>query len=481
MVRDEPDWLTFRKHELALRRHHVSSGVSATDVVDDLRREWRALPDPRAYAQCIINIEGALKTASFDFRVAELVLQRESQPPLRQYEVDVLYKAFQSQTVLFEALRRFSREQTRERANGDVNASRTSRAWTEGLEFESLGKLLRIKTVWDQARAMFSARTKPRVNAQVQPGPQAQMQPRPQPQTSKVSRNGVEPDDDADSGRRESSVYHDALISQHQQSDGDSLGNSQAGRKRSRDVDDDQSRRRAQTSNKSPRVSENYSGPPILQEERSSVEGNLADLEPLEPEVDPMKDFEAVWATFLEPRQGQDRRDWEELFSRAQKLFKDTRQAQYPADTSPDGKRELQLAINKALEPVLDWDWEEYVDNVKANENGLYKAGDLQEAEHGREDAKRRARDGRSPVWPPRYKAHVSNEKNPDEAEFAPETDDQIAEDIANGLMWEGKQQDLGQWKHLTSIGQGAQGEASLWVSVRSDDHGMIIEVCPSH
>lgn len=501
MVRDDPDWLTFRKHELRFHPHHISSAVTADDVIDNLRREWRGLPDPRAYAQCLIDIENTLGKASLDFRMAEMILRREAPISLMDYEINLLYTAFQSQTTLFEALQSFMREQTRQRSNSDANTSRASLAWTEGLKWEALGRLLRIKTVWDRVRAMLPPGSKVRVKVLVQPGSQVQVQPEVQPQTPDDPGNGAG-GEVTDKAQHEDLVDEDLPVQQPAQPDsGGQAEKSHVsdGRKRSRDEEDDHSGHGTSSKNKSPRTSQNDSTPAILVEPRSSDEIPLADLPPMEEEVDPQKEFEAVWMAFLATRPIPERIQWGKLFSYAKVLFRHTREAHHPNpdDISPEARENLRVTINKALERVIGWDWMEYVDKVKENPHGFYKDDEWRKAEQAREDAMLNSREGRDPIFPPRLiqpsLRGIENEDEDgdgdgdgDQAVFIDEDSvsdemEDLAEEIPNGLLWEGDLQEMGVWKHLAGIGIGGQGQAGVWFSVRSDDHGMIIEVSFIH
>ena len=137
---------------------------------------------------------------------------------------------------------------------------------------------------------------------------------------------------------------------------------------------------------------------------------------------------------------------------------------------------DFRTKVNMALESVLGWDWEEYIDIIKAAEDDRFQEGDLERAEMSREASMRRARAGQSPVWPPVLQEFVPSPPG-SPVSSGVRARARTADAIASDLVWNGSTQPPGEWQYLTTFGGGATGEAQLWMGIRSDDHGMIIEV----
>lgn len=466
MVLNDPDWHTYRKHELGLRRNQPS-----IRVIGSLIKEWKALCDLHAYAKCIVDIANARRKASDDHKQlikleAQFAREADPQLPWQQEQIDTLWRAHESQTNLYEALRPFIAEQKRIREDGSVNADDTSLGWTRKLGDETYARLADIVALWKVAKASLDGT-----------GDQSQDQ---QPaQLQRSNRNSAGNESDVAGPVSERSNAGDEVeqveISAQRDNDGSSQKSSSRGnRKRNHEP---QTNDQDERPSKSPRRSNNSPRDVIGHELLGSSDGILLrDVAPFQPEDDRTEVFETIWKNFLEDVNDQDRPDWEQLHFRAQKLLKDKQETHLPEGTSGEAREELRIAINKALEQVVGWDWEEHIDMIKANKDGLYHDGELRQAELARELLIQRAREGRSPEWPPAArKAAIpvlsDNESNDQERNT------EIATEIENNLLSEGEQSGRGSWTNLASIGQGAHGWADLWVSVRFGDHGMIAEV----
>jgi hypothetical protein len=197
----------------------------------------------------------------------------------------------------------------------------------------------------------------------------------------------------------------------------------------------------------------------------------------LEQDEDPLEDFESSGQALREEWTEQDEPTWEKLYTRARKLVDANLPAMVPEDLSATTMADFRIKVNKALEVVLGWDWEEHIDAIRANKDGLFQEGDLKRAEMSREASMQRAQGGPSPAWPPRQR------EEPPPSPSTPTTFDskaraKTADAIASDLIWEGEHPRPGEWQYLTTFGFGAHGQAQLWTGIRSDDHGMIIEVC---
>lgn len=439
MAHNHHDWHLFVKHVSAL---HCRLSLRRRPATDSLN----AFRDPAAYVQALSDIVDAYHPARQDFEEVILIEERRSENPYRpwrQREIGVLRRAEASRTVLWNALQRFATEQNRTRPRAVANADEIIREWTEWL-VDEVG-------VWEQyvdellAQALDASvardRTESRSSSAV---------------ASSRGDDAAGPAGDEDSvGARQSA------------------GSAGDGRKRSRERDDDHESNGEQRSKKSSR-SDSSTGPVIVQEQDSSNDRPLDQLTPLEEEIYLLQDFESKWQALREGWSSEDGLTWEKLYSRAQKLVKANLPGMLPEDSSAASMASFRIKVNIALEKVLGWDWEEYIDVIKADKDGLYPEGDLERAELLREVSIQRAQGGQSPVWPP-----VRKEEPPPapfidlEAQIRVETGLAIASD----LIRDGNYTQPGEWQYLTTFGRGAHGEAQLWTGIRSGDHGMIVEV----
>lgn len=479
---DDPDWLTFWNHEFVLRRHLPFARVDR-----GLWREWRALCDPQAYAKCLIDITIACRKASRDFQRVQLISQtREDHPDLawQQRDINALWESNKLEINLLQALRRFTEEQKRIRADGVSSADKTSRDWTKRMVAESQSRRDEIKAMWLQARESVHAA---RAEAQDQDQDQAPAQGQNQVQRSTRNSAGHET-----SAVQPASAQAEAAAATEQAVEPDQEGHELPqpqlscgrSRKRSHEPQDGPNDNDVQGSTKSPRRSNDRPETVIALEERSSDDVALADMAAAETEDDPADEFENPWKTFLEGRSNQDRPAWEKLYHRAQKLFRDSKQAEFPEGTSDQYREKLRITLNKALVEAIGWDWKEHVDRIRTNKDGLYHDGELRQAELARNMLMERARGGLSPEWPPAPRmagmaAPVAEKRDEEDGGDEPqsETNEQIAAGIARGLHLDDERQVRGRWSYLTNIGVGGQGEADLWVSARSDEHGRIADV----
>ena len=185
-------------------------------------------------------------------------------------------------------------------------------------------------------------------------------------------------------------------------------------------------------------------------------------------------DFDSKWQSLREQWTEEDAPTWGKLYSRARKLVEANLPGMFPEDLSAATMADFRIKVNTALKDVLGWDWQEYIDIIEADKDGLYPEGDLVRAELLREVSMQRAQGGQSPVWPP-----VRKEKPPPVPFIDPEP--QIRAEtslaIARDLIPEGNHTQAGGWSHLTTFGFGGHGEAQLWLGIRSDGNENIVEV----
>ena len=148
----------------------------------------------------------------------------------------------------------------------------------------------------------------------------------------------------------------------------------------------------------------------------------------------------------------------------------------FPEDLSAATMADFRIKVNTALEDVLGWDWQEYIDIIKAAKEGLFQDGDLERAEMSREASMQRARGGQSPIWPPVVRKEAPPPPGPP-ISFDVRTRAKTADAIDRDLIRKGMPQAPGEWQYLTTVGRGATGQAQLWTAIRTNDHGMIVEV----
>lgn len=446
MAHTHHNWHLFVQHVSVLNRRLSLRRRPPTD-------ELNAFVDPDAYAQALSDIVDAYRPATQDFEEVTRIEQRKaenSRQPWYPRDIDALRTAEASRKVLWDALQRFTAEQSRVRPNAAANAGQGTREWTEWLAEEVLAREQFVSELWAQALDDSVARSRTE---------------------SRASSAGVSSRGDDAAGPANGNHPVGA-----RQSAGSAGGLSRGGdgRKRSRERDDDDESNGEKRSRKSSRSS-GSPGPVILQEPESSNDRPLDQLDPLEQEVDLLADFDSKWQTLRDRWNTKDGPTWEKLYSRARKLVKANLPGLFPEDLSADTMADFRIKVNTALKDVLGWDWQEYIDIVEADKDGLYPEGDLGRAELLREVSMQRAQGGQSPVWPP-----VRKEKPPLAPFIDPEP--QIRAEtslaIARDLIPEGNHTQAGGWSHLTTFGFGGHGEAQLWLGIRSGDHGMIVEVC---
>jgi hypothetical protein len=192
--------------------------------------------------------------------------------------------------------------------------------------------------------------------------------------------------------------------------------------------------------------------------------------------VDPLKDFNSEWQALRKQWDRKDKPTWERLYSRAHRLVEANQPAMFPEDLSATAMANFRTKVNTALEKVLGWDWEEYIDIIKKADDGRFQRGDLERAELLREASMQRAHGGQSPVWPPVVRKDAPSPPG-SPISFDVQTRARTAVALASDLIWKGNSQAPSEWQYLTTFSAGATGEAQLWTGIRSDDHGTIIEV----
>ena len=464
MAHNDHDWQIFKDHEVGIRDDRADRDRPPTRIITSLRNEFEALIDPHAYAQGIVDIEDAQHLASGDYQQAEIIAQMKTEnpdDPWHQPEINALWRANRSQLDVWNALLRFTTKQKRIRPNGVSNADATSRNWTKCLQQETRSKMQYIKGLWAQAREpVHAARAEARSRSS---------------SAANAEDEGCAAEDANEMGEASEGGQRPLDAPQVASSSGSppiAVGRRKRGRVQ--DFDDDPANNEGQRTNNNSRTANESSVPVIRPESESSERRPLADVTPLEQELNLMQDLDAKWQAFLGERDGQVRSDWERLYHRAQKLVEANQPALFPPeDASNDAMEAFRVTVNKALLDVLGWDWEEYADIIKANEAGLYQEGELQHAEVAREAIMQKAREGQSPIWPPAPRQAPHGPPIDFEAQERAE----IANAMASELVHEGDREQSGQWNYLTSVGKGGYGEAQLWTSVRRDDHGMIAEV----
>ena len=454
MAHNNPDWLIFLDHVSALRRRVGLRRIQPTDVLHNFT-------DPQAYVQALSDIIDAQYSALEAFReVDELVAQwRDDNPfgPWRQREIDVLWRADASRVHQGNALQRFTTEQYRIRPNVVLNPDPTTIPdWIERLVDETRAWEHYISELLVQALDGSAA-------------------PESRSSSAVVSNRGDQAAGPADQGDEED---EDEQSAARQSANGSGSSGEVGGKKRSRGRGDDPE---SNGSHRSKKISRPNESPErvISEESRSSNDIPLHQLPPLEQEVDPLQKFDSKWQTFRDEWSEQDRPTWERLYARARRLVKAHLPAIFPEDLSAAAMADFRVQVNTALETVLGWDWEEHVDHIRNAEAGLYQEGDVQQAELAREAIMQKARGGQSPIWPPTRKTPPGPLAPPPGSPIddVAQTRVETANALASDLIHKGDSQQAGEWCYLITVGQGTYGEAQLWTAVRSDDHGMIVEV----
>ena len=454
MEQNDQAWRTFVDHVSTLQRR---ASLRRTRPADPLHNELDLFDDPRAYAQALSDIVDARHPAVQDFQAVGLIAQRRAENPYepwRQREVDALWRAEASRKNLWNALERFTAEQNRVSPNAVLGADQFTREWID--------PLVEGTQSWEQYLSDQLA--------QAQDASVARDQSESRSSSDVVSGRA---DDAAGSTGKKRAENENGQGPAGAEQNAEGSKSLSSGKKRSRERDDDQNGEHLSKRSSRP------SGSPevvIREEPRSSHDIPLGQLEPLEPEIDPLKEFNSKWQALREQWDEKDRPTWERLYSRAHRLVEVHRGAMFPEDLSAATMADFRIKVNTALEDVLGWDWQEYIDIIKAAKEGLFQDGDLERAEMSREASMQRARGGQSPIWPPVVRKEAPPPPGPP-ISFDVRTRAKTADAIDRDLIRKGMPQALGEWQYLTTVGSGATGQAQLWTAIRSNDHGMIVEV----
>lgn len=249
--------------------------------------------------------------------------------------------------------------------------------------------------------------------------------------------------------------------------------------KRSRDRDENAADHIGSSPRKSPRHSPANKEPAILIEPKSSQEIPFAEPRDPIPGEDPKQTFESAWRNFLNGVVDEDREQWDILYERA-KILADWNISILPDGSSDEALEQLQTEASDGLRQAIGWGWEEYMDKVRASENGVYDEHDLQQAQLAWDGALWRFDQGRSPMWPPPLKTAARHDPAPKaypEHEVRPLTGSRTALEVAKDLGFGDITGLDGQWSYLTTVGGGNHGEAGLWLNVRYDEHRTLVEV----
>ena len=176
-------------------------------------------------------------------------------------------------------------------------------------------------------------------------------------------------------------------------------------------------------------------------------------------------EFETRWNLFINGVGLAEQDEWIDLYEQARKLWKAGGPSEHPNEDDDNVLQEFKDRINQPLETMVGRVWQSHIDKVNVNEDGgTHRGVDMRVAlQLAREGAMRRARHGRTDIWPlprrtrPRMTA----------AEAAAKLG--FGRDLPG---MEGRQ-----WVYFTMIGSGAQGEISLWLSHRPDGNGNVVDV----
>ena len=122
------------------------------------------------------------------------------------------------------------------------------------------------------------------------------------------------------------------------------------GRKRSRERNDDDNGE--QPSKQSTRP-DGSPGPVVREESQSSNGIPLSQLNPLEPKMDLLKDFDLKWQALREQWDEKDRPTWERLYSRSHRLVEANLTAIFPGNLSATAMADFRNKVSKALENIL--------------------------------------------------------------------------------------------------------------------------------
>jgi len=451
---DSSDWQAFVDHVSALHRR---LGLRRSRATTAVHNELDSFIDPRAYVQALFDVIDAHQPGWEDLADAGLIAQRKTENPReqwRQREIDAIRRADESRMIRSNALQRFAVQQDRVSELVGLDGDRVTREWIDSLVGET--------RTWEQYISEMLARAQDASLAESLSS--SAVVSSHEDDAAGSSDEGDEEDEDEDEDEQGPASAG--------QSDGGSRSLS-GGRKRSRERDDDHNGEQP-----SKRSSRPDSGPgPAIREEPQSEDGiPLGDLKPLEPEVNPLKDFNLKWQALREQWDEKDKPTWERLYSRAHRLVEANQPAIFPEDLSAIAMADFRTKVNTALEKVLGWDWEDYIDIIKAAEDDRFQRGDLERAELLREASMRRAHGGQSPVWPPVVQEDAPSPPG-SPISFVVRTRARTADALASDLIWKGNSQAPSEWQYLTTFGEGATGQAQLWTGIRSDDHGTIIEV----
>lgn len=261
MEQNDQAWRTFVDHVSTLQRR---ASLRRTRPTDPLHNELDLFDDPRAYAQALSDIVDARHPAVQDFQAVGLIAQRKAENPYepwRQREVDALWRAEASRKNLWNALERFTAEQSRVSPNVVVGADQFTRDWIDPLVegAQSWEQYLSGQLGQAQDASVARDQSESRSSSDVVSG-------RADDAAASTGKKRAENEDGQGPAAAEQSAEGSKSLS--------------SGKKRSRERDDDQNGEHLSKRSSRP------SGSPevvIREEPRSSHDIPLDQLDPLEP------------------------------------------------------------------------------------------------------------------------------------------------------------------------------------------------------
>ena len=427
----DPNWLTFRDHEILIQDEIVKSFSER-----DLATEWADIADQDAYVQSVDDITAARQVSEPRFQQAHALnltnLDKDTWP---NGQVVVVRRAFQSLQNFLQALQQFT------------NASRTSRAWANDQEQVTKDRIRYLQRVIDKigdengdgdgdGDGDGNGHGNGNGNGNGDGGGGEEEE-----EEEEEEEKGEEDDDDVrHPDPRASKRKRDEHRGAHH-ADPEDSSNSSSKSSRSSAADSD-----APTSAR-------------LNQKRRPLRGDMAEDAPLEPDPEYQTEFDKSWNNVWTTIRCDTFDTWFELYMRARRMWKAGGPPEYPNGSDDAALAEFQARINKTPEPAVGRAWQSRIDKINVDEDDTHQKLALQLA---KEAAVQRARDNRTDVWP---SPRISPRKL-------------TGAEAAARIGFDGDSVGIqGHWAYLSTIGQGAQGEAGLWMSRRIDGNGNLIDV----
>ena len=436
MAQATRDWLIFRAHEIAIR---TAANQPLEAAEHDAATGWSRIVDQHAYVECLNDIVDARRVYDSSYQRVSGLYANGAAIPWSQGQIMILKWSLWSLEFLSKALRRLRAEQRRVRAHDYQNTSKISIRWIADQEQRAAVRIDRL-----QEAILLVSHAAPQSEESSSSGEGG-------------AGGGVEGGGDINANAPEV----DNGVGQVKDPSNPGGNASQQLSEVSEPVWNGLRR------NKRPQGGIVDGQPPQKLPRHSNDKSAGGRGEQLANEDEPLKagfkarvDFATRWSEFLKDGKENLQR-WTELHRVAERVFQLGGPPEYPSGTGDDAQEEFRVRVCNVLQSVIGRLWQSRINKFSEDGNSTHQGAGWKEALLlAREAAMVKALAGEAWCPPPEsplpYTAALAAEK----------------------FGFGGAELGIpGQWAYLLSLGRGGQGEAGLWMSVRSDGNNNVIDV----